>query len=196
MYPFKHLTGISFILLLLFCFSACDSQIAKQADEKKEELVENTKDLKETIKEPEKPRINYAKKYIDEVLYPDGDFENLSLDDQRYDYAVVDLNDDGKYETMFTLINMDYCGSGGCTLFLLNSEGSFMGRVTVMDVPVGIAKSKTNGWHNLYVSSKRQDVMLQFGEGEYTTNASMAKKVSKEAREAGTEQVVLTKFAF
>ncbi len=174
------------IICLCFFYFSCNTSPTNQQ-------TVSTNKIKEIPKTSKKDK-NYALDYIKKKLYP-GTFDKISDNDKRYDAVMVDLNDDGKKETLFSMINPDYCGSGGCTLFLLSDKGEFRGKVTVMDFPVGISKNKTNGWKDLYVKSGKQQVVLQFGEGEYTTNASMAKKASLEERKASVTKEVLTKFA-
>jgi|GEM_PF-6936309 len=169
-------------------FLSCNTPTVEQKSPDKTIVKTN----KTPPKAEEKP--DFALNYIKSKLYPNK-WDNLQASKKKFDAAVVDLNDDGKPETIFSVLNADYCGSGGCTLFLLDHAGKFMGKVAVMDFPVGISKNKTGAWRDLFVKSKQQDVVLQFGEGEYTTNASLAKKVTPSERKQLVTKEVLTKYA-
>jgi hypothetical protein len=74
----------------------------------------------------------------------------------HYDIARADLDGDGK-EDVLALMNgkSGYCGSGGCTLFILKAteEGfASIGSVKVVSRPVYLRKSISNGHRDLLVS--------------------------------------------
>lgn len=71
-----------------------------------------------------------------------------------YGRALVDLNGDGKDEVIAYLLGRGWCGSGGCTLLVLEPEGSGYRLVTsvpIAQLPIRILATKTNGWRDLGV---------------------------------------------
>ena len=86
-----------------------------------------------------------ALRKIDATIKPD-----------HYDIARADLDADGK-EDILALMNgkSGYCGSGGCTLFLLKgSEKGFtsLGSIKVVNAPIYLGSTVNNGFRDLIVT--------------------------------------------
>ena len=43
-----------------------------------------------------------------------------------FEYALFDLNNDGRDELMIMMQGSWYCGSGGCSTYLFNSDGTLI----------------------------------------------------------------------
>lgn len=74
----------------------------------------------------------------------------------HYEIARADLDADGK-EDVLALMNgkSGYCGSGGVTLFILKGTGkgfTNLGSVKVVNAPIYLSKSVTNGYRDLVVT--------------------------------------------
>jgi hypothetical protein len=74
----------------------------------------------------------------------------------HYEIARTDLDADGK-EDVLALMNgkSAYCGSGGGTLFILKGTGkgfTNLGSVKVVNAPIHVRKSTTNGFRDLLVT--------------------------------------------
>ena len=74
----------------------------------------------------------------------------------HYEIARADLDADGK-EDILALMNgkSSYCGSGGCTLFILKgtTKGLIsLGSVKVVNAPIYLGKNATNGYRDLIVT--------------------------------------------
>lgn len=74
----------------------------------------------------------------------------------HYEIARADLDADGK-EDVLALMNgkSSYCGSGGCTLFILKGNGkgfTSLGSVKVVNAPIYLSKGVTNGYRDLVVT--------------------------------------------
>lgn len=72
----------------------------------------------------------------------------------RYLAVFRDLNDDGIPEAIVYLMGQQWCGSGGCHLFILEKSGGSWRTVTSMTItnpPIRILDRKLNGWHSLGV---------------------------------------------
>lgn len=76
----------------------------------------------------------------------------------------VDLNGDGRPEALTVLQGLDYCGSIGCTAFILDladAKARSIGDFTAQSLkPLG---SKTNGWQDIAVNDRR----VTFANGRY-----------------------------
>lgn len=109
-------------------------------------------------------------------------------DGRKFMYASVDLNDDGKNEYIVGLVGPSFCGSGGCTMLVLNNAFKQTTAVTVVDYPIYIgfpgSKEVTKKYSNLYVYSKGKGyVKLSWSGTKYgPSNASMAPKVSDDIK--------------
>jgi hypothetical protein len=72
----------------------------------------------------------------------------------RYVAAFQDLNGDGVPEAIVQLISGEWCGSGGCTLFVLKQKGGAwteVSRSTISRPPIYVLSNLSNGWHSLGV---------------------------------------------
>lgn len=72
-----------------------------------------------------------------------------------YARADYDLDGDGTKEVLAYVGGPMLCGSGGCDLVVLkDKQGKLtkVGELSVVQLPVGVLDSKTNGWRDLAVS--------------------------------------------
>ena len=72
----------------------------------------------------------------------------------RYIAAFVHLRDDDTQQAIVYLTNDGWCGSGGCTMLILESDGStyrVITKVMTTRPPIRVLSTKTNGWHDLAV---------------------------------------------
>lgn len=75
-----------------------------------------------------------------------------SLESTSYFYNYVDLNDDGTDEIFVDLVGMYTSGTGGDTALIVSQEGgslSILQKLTLVNLPVIVSDSVTNGWHDL-----------------------------------------------
>lgn len=80
--------------------------------------------------------------------------DRASFPDTRYVAGWADLDGDGRPEALVYLISGNYCGSGGCNLYIYTPEqNSFQqhGSLSVTNPPVRVLNSRTNGWRDLAV---------------------------------------------
>jgi len=118
------------------------------------------------------------RKFLTNDLLKD-DLKSMTKDQRKFQYEEVDLNDDGKKEYLVGFKNSYFCGSGGCTFYLLNNNGSVITIFTVSDAPFIALKSKTNGWRDLLVKSDGVLRSLKFNGKTYPKNPSMAPKFNQ-----------------
>jgi hypothetical protein len=136
---------------------------------------------------------------LSQVLHSeDFGYTDEQMEQVRFLEAALDL--DHNRETIeYLLYIMDplICGSGGCTLYVLNDSGELVSRISSTKLPVYTTvpsideeQEKRGTWKALYVYSKgfRQLVPKQ---GKYPSNASMAPEVLEEQLLAFPEQYQL-----
>jgi hypothetical protein len=71
----------------------------------------------------------------------------------RYVYGCVDLDADGREEIFVYLLGSIFCGTGGCSLLLLESaeEGySLVNDFPISRLPVIVSEDRTAGWSDIY----------------------------------------------
>jgi hypothetical protein len=72
-----------------------------------------------------------------------------------YERADADLNGDGRAEAFVYVTDRNYCGSGGCVLFVLSPyKDSFrvVLRSTVTQRPIRLLPTSTRGWRDVGVT--------------------------------------------
>ena len=97
----------------------------------------------------------------------------------RYRWLTYDLNGDGQPEL---LAQLDWCGSGGCTLLIFENNDNqwhFNSRVTLINTPLNLGQKTSNGWRDLvlFVSgggAQPNQHVLRYDGISYPLNPSMA----------------------
>lgn len=72
-----------------------------------------------------------------------------ALEPARYIYNQLDLNGDGRNETLVYLLGPEFCGTGGCNLLVLNAQYQVMGDFSLVSVPVQVSNQSHKGWKQL-----------------------------------------------
>lgn len=108
-------------------------------------------------------------RYKDDIAK--GIIDSLSRKFRIYEY---DLNGDGKKEIFVGLNGPYFCGSGGCSVQLLNDKGDAITYFSVTNYPVVISNTKTNGWNDLILMSSGKYHLLKFNGKTYPSNPSVA----------------------
>lgn len=122
--------------------------------------------------------------------------DRASYPDTRYAAGWADLNDDGRLEAFVYLMSGNYCGSGGCDLFIYTPEqNSFqqLARTSVTQPPVRALNSRTGGWRDIAVGvsgggARAGTVVLRQQGGTYPANPTVEGVV---LRRAPAGQVVI-----
>lgn len=97
----------------------------------------------------------------------------------RYRWLTYDLNGDGQEEL---LTQLDWCGSGGCTLLIFENhqqQWRFNSRVTLVNTPLNLGNQTQHGWRDLvfFVSgggAQPNQHILQYDGVSYPLNPSVA----------------------
>ena len=96
----------------------------------------------------------------------------ISEDDRMYSAEHADINQDGKDEIFVALVSPYFCGTGGCTWYILNPDFTLLGKYSVSDFPIYISNTQSNGYRDLYVKSDGKYHTLKFNDG-YPSNPSV-----------------------
>lgn len=113
-------------------------------------------------------RAGLQKRYADDLSK--NIIDSLS---RRFIIFEHDLNDDGVKEIFVGFSGPYFCGSGGCTFLIMDSAGKVITQFSVSEYPVIIANSKTNGWHDLIITSNHKNHVMRFNGTKYPSNPSI-----------------------
>ena len=111
-----------------------------------------------------------------------------------YQSALYDLNGDGVDDALIYAQGPNWCGSAGCTLFVLQgSEHAFTlrSKTTIVQLPLRVSAHSTDGWRDLIVHARGAgDVVLRATDSGYPLNPSMQRPAT--AAELQSSEILLT----
>jgi Zn-dependent M16 (insulinase) family peptidase len=131
---------------------------------------------------PPEPSADPVRSGIERYLqkYLRDDLKTLSEEDRKYSHDTFDLNNDGRKEIFVALISPYFCGSGGCTLLILNPDYTLHSRMTVVkDFPLHASSKTTHGWRDLVIQSRGNRLLKHNGK-KYPSNPSIQPAVKLE----------------
>lgn len=96
---------------------------------------------------------------------------------RKFIFFEYDLDENGKKEIFVGLTGPYFCGSGGCTQFILSDQGEIITKFTVSDYPVVVSRDRTNGWSDLYILSESEYRIVKFDGKTYPSNPSILSKL-------------------
>ena len=186
-------------IFLLICIISITFGCKKDV-EKKVIIVPKAQKKEQEISK--KPSIVYAEGTTDEAIankikhylttdYLKNDIKFMSKEDRKFQFQTVDLNNDGKQELFINFITPYFCGSGGCTLLLLDHNWKTITRFTVTSTPLMIEPNKEQNWALLMVKDSGVWKDLVYKNGKYPSNPSLLSK-SKVDAPSGHAQVIFS----
>lgn len=108
------------------------------------------------------------------------DLPSLKKEDRFFFYEAFDLNNDKKDEYFVGFSNSYFCGSGGCSGFIINNDGSLINKFSVTDFPILIAKTSNENFSDLLMKSDGLYHLVKMKNGKYPSNPSIEGKWSGE----------------
>lgn len=187
----RNLTVLSCILLLL------NTSCQQPNDSEKEKLENQSLSNKDSLTASDEfvtLRYNQAdtalisKWLADSILKEDLIF--LKKDQRRYQLDAYDLNKDGNMEYFIGFSNDYFCGSGGCTYYLVNHKGEVLSLFSVSRAPFYVLPSSTNGWNDLVINSNSGMRKLAFDGKSYPTNPSVLPAFDDSIQKADTTVIL------
>lgn len=161
--------------LLLFSCNASENK-TKSIDtlvtvHKSEELGNDTlSNQKEIVNEN---TLNLVKLRLTKMFKDDLSKNLIEEQSRKFKLFEHNINEDPKKEIFVGLTGSFFCGSGGCTVLLLNSEGELITKFTVTEYPLLIANTNTKGWNDLILHSQGQNHIIKFNGKTYPSNPSI-----------------------
>jgi hypothetical protein len=104
------------------------------------------------------------------------DLPVMTKDQRFFYYDAFDLNNDKKDEYFVGFANPYFCGSGGCSGYILNNDGSIINSFTVIDFPFFVATTSSEKFKDLIVKSGNSLHILKMKNGKYPSNPSVQEK--------------------
>lgn len=101
------------------------------------------------------------------------DLQAMTKKDRFFYYEAFDLNNDKKDEYFVGFSNSYFCGSGGCSGYILNNDGSVINSFTVTDFPIYVKTSLTEKFYDLIMESGGKLHHIKFKNGKYPSNPSV-----------------------
>ncbi|OXB01568.1 hypothetical protein [Flavobacterium pectinovorum] len=183
----KQILIIITILTLYSCQNKDkkDSNIIKTiVQDTLSKTVAGTADLSEAP-----PRDDKAVKLIRKQLLVllKKDLPAMTKEDRFFYYEAFDLNNDKKNEYFVGFSNPYFCGSGGCSGYILNNDGSLINSFTVTDFPIFVATTSSEKFQDLIFKSKDALYLMKMKNGKYPSNPSVQEKWKGDFPKESTE---------
>ncbi|RZJ56040.1 MAG: hypothetical protein EOO44_00985 [Flavobacterium sp.] len=129
-----------------------------------------TADLSEVSTKDDKA-VELIRKQLQVLLK--NDLTAMKKEDRFFYYEAFDLNNDKKNEYFIGFSNSYFCGSGGCSGYILNNDGSLINKFTVTDFPILVTTSATEKFYNLLMKSNGVYHLVKIKNGKYPSNPSV-----------------------
>ncbi len=184
---------IVFLILALFTFgcNTGDSAGNESTTESTPDEPEVTGELEEDVSTAN-DESGYAPMAVDDEAaewitgllvdnYLKEDMEYLEARDRKFQFFKVDLNEDGEEEYFIRFMSPWFCGTGGCSFYLLSHEGEMITSFTVMSEPVWVEPTKKNGWKILLVRDRGVLRELVYENGTYPPNPTVVDEAPYDA---------------
>jgi len=104
------------------------------------------------------------------------DLPAMTKEDRFFYYEAFDLNNDKKNEYFVGFSNPYFCGSGGCSGYILNNDGSLINSFTVTEFPIFVATTSSEKFQDLIFKSKDALYLMKMKNGKYPSNPSVQEK--------------------
>ncbi|MFZ0597338.1 MAG: hypothetical protein WAM46_10185 [Flavobacterium sp.] len=101
------------------------------------------------------------------------DLPAMTKDDRFFYYEAFDLNNDKKDEYFIGFSNPYFCGSGGCSGYILNNDGSLINKFTVTDFPILVTTSVSDKFYDLIFETGGKFHLVKMKKGKYPSNPSV-----------------------
>lgn len=116
-------------------------------------------------------------------FYLADNIPNMTEEDKKFQFYMIDLNEDGQDEYFVLLPSAYFCSTDGCTrllpMLLLDRYSEVITKFTLIEPPFYVSQDKTNGWRDLLVYSEGSYRDLIFDGKTYPSNPNLELKSSK-----------------
>ena len=165
-------TSILHVFILSFCllmteFTHATNSVCSPAGETDSLTIERIKD-------------KLTGEYLKE------DLKIMKADEREFLLEAADINGDGNDEYFIGFFTSFYfCGSGGCSVYLLNNNLELVTAFSVSGESIYILNDKTAGWNDLAIFSGGKYRQLKFNGAGYPENPSLCHAYSGKPEKNG-----------
>ena len=178
----KHLITRALILAsVAFLTLQCNKTETSPAAEPQKISLSDTVTAKPKLEhQDQKDTAEKIAHYIANKYLTPGDLKAIPMSDRKFRYQQIDLNGDGKMEVFVSFYTPYFCGTGGCSLVLLDDHLKPITKFTVTTPPIYADQEMKNGWKTLYVQDGKVWKELTYENGKYPSNPSVQPASSNE----------------
>jgi len=115
------------------------------------------------------------------------DLPAMTKEDRSFYYEAFDLNNDKKEEYFVGFSNSYFCGSGGCSGYILKNDGTVINRFSVTDFPIYVTTSATEKFYDLIFESGGKFHLLKMKGGKYPSNPSVQEVIKGDVPKESTK---------
>ncbi|SHM80009.1 hypothetical protein SAMN05444266_11169 [Chitinophaga jiangningensis] len=177
----KVLIGIGMLSAVLV---ACQPNVGAEKADSTTDTIAGTENVVPAVTDTLQPVAEKVTAVLQKLYADDLSKQLIDSNSRRFNIAVADLNNDGSNEIFVKLNGGYFCGSGGCTVLLLNDQGTVITKFTVTDTPVSVSANLTNGWKDLLLPSNGKIHVVKYNGKAYPSNPSMQPAAGKEVTTA------------
>lgn len=178
--------SLAIVALLSIAFISCKE---KKKIEEIEPLVEAIEFYEPKTEAVPSEVVLGVSNFIKNSLLTEADLKVIPSLDRQFKLYTTDLNGDGKKETFVSLVGSYFCGTGGCTMLLLDSNYKLITKFTVMQGSIFVEPRTENDWKVLTVKSEGEWKSLVYANGTYPSNPSVVER-SKQDGPSGQAVVI------
>ena len=168
------------ISLLLACDKIRDKKNLNIENKVKEDSSLNIKPENYNPKTTDEKTAQKIKDFLISDFLKD-DIANLEKSDRRFQFYSIDLNHDGTSEIFIRFMSSYFCGSGGCTFLLLDSDFKIITKFSVTRAPIFVEKLENTPWSILLVKDQGVFKELKYDGASYPNNPSILPKAPYDA---------------
>lgn len=168
--------GKILILIGILALSSCQNKTEKKniiktiVQDTLSKTMGGTADLSK-VSEKDDKAVELIRKQL--LVLLEKDLPALTKEDRYFYYEAFDLNNDQKDEYLVGFSNSYFCGSGGCSGYILNNDGTVINRFSVTDFPIYVTTSSTEKFYDLIFESGGKFHLLKMKSGKYPSNPSV-----------------------
>ena len=169
-------------------FSSCKNSNSEnnQSTEIKTELEATipvgTKKVEDDKKGVDDELADKIKNYIITEFLTDADNRAITEDQRKFQLYKVDLNNDGNEEIFVNFMTSYFCGSGGCTVLLLDNNLKLITRFSPTQT-LFVDEKVENDWRILLTNTEGSWRKLIYENGTYPSNPTMVDATNEEPSE-------------
>jgi len=167
------------ILIGILALASCQNKTEKKniiktiVQDTLSKTMGGTADLSK-VSEKDDKAVALIRKQLQVLL--EKDLPAMTKEDRYFYYEAFDLNNDQKDEYFVGFSNSYFCGSGGCSGYILSNNGSLINRFTVTDFPIIVTTEATGNFYNLLMKSGGTFHLVKMKNGIYPSNPSVEEK--------------------